>query len=359
LARKPFKVQAVANLLGITVDSVRRDTEEAGITVERQSGDGPKTRLYTIENIYELAHFRAKKNKLVPKKKVIFTVYAPKGGVGKTTNTSNFGCIFPLMGLRTLVVDLDFQANLSMSYGYDSEMTHAQAIESNLPISTCIDYHFGNLFPQWQQSEIPKLNDVLKKPYGEFGPHLIPAEVSLDRLEALFTLDALMSKQPDLAIAKLLLDGRSGRNKDFDLSQYDVIIFDAPPAKNKTTGGALLASDYVVAPVSMEKYSTKSISYLSHVLKTMKADLGKFPELVILGNFYDKTRLRVATQVLTLTEEYRDHWLDKQISSSEEFKKVLSSDDYELPLALAKPSSNASAELRSVAQSLIARMGVL
>jgi chromosome partitioning protein len=69
LSSKPFKVQAVANLLGITVDAVRRDSEEAGIQVARQAGDGPKTRLFTIQNIYELAAFRAKKTLIKPKKR--------------------------------------------------------------------------------------------------------------------------------------------------------------------------------------------------------------------------------------------------------------------------------------------------
>ncbi|WP_423680193.1 MULTISPECIES: ParA family protein [unclassified Undibacterium] len=359
MSSKPFKVQAVANLLGITVDAVRRDSEEAGIQVARQAGDGPKTRLFTIQNIYELAAFRAKKTLVKPKKKVIMTVYAPKGGVGKTTIASNLSSIFPLLGLKTLVIDLDFQANLSMSFGYDAEMTHEEAIEVNKPVETCVDFHFGNLLPQWQQSTTPSLDSVLKKPYGEFGPHLIPAEVSLDRLEALFTLDAIMSKQPELAIAKFLHEGRSGQNVNLDLSQYDIIIFDAPPAKNQTTRGALLASDFVLAPVSMEKYSTKSVSYLSKVLSEMESSLGKYPELIILGNFFDATRVRVAAQVLALTNQYKNAWLNKTIGSSEEFKKVLSSDDYELPLALAKPSAQSALELRSVAQALIEKMGIL
>jgi chromosome partitioning protein len=37
-----------------------------------------------------------------------------------------------------------------------------------------------------------------------------------------------MSKKPELAIA-LLAENRSGKNKQIDLSQYDVIMFDAPP----------------------------------------------------------------------------------------------------------------------------------
>lgn len=359
MPRKPFKVQAVATLLGISVDAVRRDSEEAGLQIERQPGDGPKTRLFSIENIYDIAAFRAKKYNLVAKNKRIITVYAPKGGVGKTTQTSNLAAIFALMGLKVLVADLDFQANLTISYGYDPELTREEAMVNGFPLATCVDFHLGHLLPQWQgNSPTPKLSDVIKKPFGENGPHLIPSEVTLDRLEALFTVDAIMSKKPELAIARFLAEGRSGRNKDVDLSMYDVIMFDAPPAKNQTTRGALLASDFVIAPVSMEKYSTKSVSYLAGVLNEMEVEYGKFPELTILGNFFDMTRVRVAAQVIALTKQYPDAWLDTQISSSEEFKKVLS-DDEGMPLALARPSSTAAKELRDVAKSLIKKMEIL
>ncbi|WP_426197595.1 ParA family protein [Massilia sp. DWR3-1-1] len=357
--RKPFKVQAVATLLGISVDAVRRDSDDAGLQIERQAGDGPKTRLFSAENIFDLAAYRAKKYGITAKIKRIVTVYAPKGGVGKTTKASNLAVTWALMGLKVLVIDLDFQANLTISYGYDPELTHDEAADSNLPLSTCVDYHFGHLLPQWQgDGGGATLGQVIKKPFGENGPHLIPSEVTLDRLEALFTVDAIMSKKPELAIARWLASSRTGINKDIDLSSYDIIMFDAPPAKNQTTRGALLASDFVIAPVSMEKYSTKSVSYLAGVLAEMNSEHGKYPALIILGNFYDMTRVRVAAQVLTLTKQYPDAWLNKQVSSSEEFRKVLS-DEEGMPLALARPSSTAAHEIRDVTKALTEKMGIL
>lgn len=354
--QKQFKVQAVATLLGLSVDQVRRDSDEAEIEVERQAGNGPKTRLFSVENIFDLAAFRAKKHGTRPTKKKILTIYAPKGGVGKTTQSSNIAATLALLGLRVLAIDLDFQANLTISYGYDPELTHEEAAQENIPVGTCVDYHLGHLLPQWQTNgQTLTLADVIKKPYGENGPHLIPSEVTLDRLEALFTVEAIMNKKPDLAIAKFLADGLSGKNKNIDLSQYDVILFDAPPAKNQTTRGALLASDFVMAPVSMEKYSTKSVSYLAGVLGEMEETHGKYPQLMILGNFYDMTRVRVAAQVIALTSKYPKAWLDKQVSTSEEFKKVLD-DEEGLPLVLARPNSSAAGELRAVTKAILEKM---
>jgi len=362
LTQRTFKVQAVAMLLGTTVDTVRRDTEAAGIEVARQSGNGPQTRLFTLENIYDLAAYRAKKTGFKPKRQIIFTVYAPKGGVGKTTGSSNLGVVLPLSGLRVLLIDLDFQGNLTMSYGYDSELTPEEAAEAGVPVDRCIEYHFGHLMPNWPtKGERPTLKQVLKMPYGPNGPHVIPAEVTLDRLDDVFTLQALSSQRPELAIAKWIHDGQNGKNPDVDLSQYDVIIFDAAPAKSKTTRAALVASDYVVAPVSMEKYSTKSVSYLSSVLTAMKEDVGRYPELVLLRNFFDAARPRVMSQVAKLQSNYPNAWLNATISTSEEFRKVLSDDENEvdLPLALAKPSSKSANELRAVAAALMQKMGVI
>lgn len=359
MGRKTFKVQGVAKLLGISVDSVRRDADEAGLQIERQGGSGPKTRIFTVENVFDLAAHRGRKYGLTPKSKRILTVYAPKGGVGKTTISSNIACILALMGLRVLVIDLDFQANLTISFGYDPELTPEEATTAGLPQSTCVEYHLGHLLPQWQQNGmVQPLAKVIKKPFGENGPHLIPSEVTLDRLEALFTVDAIMGKKPELAIARWLDEGLSGSNPNLDLSQYDIVMFDAPPAKNQTTRGALLASDFAVAPVSMERYSTKSVSYLADVIGEMKNTYSKFPQLSVLGNFFDAKRVRVAAQVIALTSKYPEAWMDNQISSSEEFKKVLDDDDG-LPLALARPTSTPADELRAATRELVERMAML
>lgn len=359
--RKPFKVQAIAQFLDTTVDSVRRYVDESEITIQRQE-TGPKTRLFSIENLYDLAYWRAfqrdqpNKQKSKPPKKKILTIYAPKGGVGKTTLAYNLASLFPLLGLRTLVIDLDFQSNLTLAFGYDSELTIEEASEVGVPTTDVIEYHFGNLMPDWPKGR-QSLNSVVKKPFGANGPHLIPADLTLDRLDTMFTYDALEGRHADMKIASLLSEGLNGKNPQFDLTDYDIILFDAAPAKNRMTRGALLASDFVITPVSMEKFSTKGLSYLSIVLSEMREQFNRSPELCIVGNFFDHSRIRVINQMMTITSEYKNAWLDATIRRSEDFPKLLASDD-SLPLILSKPSGDAAKELRGVAKSLIERMGV-
>lgn len=357
--RKPFKVQAIAHLLGTTVDAVRRSVDEAGIQVERQE-NGPKTRLFSAENLFELANWRHRgreKSKDPVQRKVVATVYAPKGGVGKTTMAANLACLFQLFGARTLVIDLDFQSNLTLFYGYDSEITLEEALANQKSPDCVVERHFGNLVPDWPAGR-SALADVIKKPYGEFGPHLIPADLTLDRLDTMLTFDAIEGRKADFKIASMLQEGMSGKNPFFDLSKYDVILFDAAPAKNRMTRGALLASDFVISPVSMEKFSTKALSYLSSVLGDMREQVDRSPELVIVGNFFDSTKLRVMAQMMTIANTYQGALLGQTIRRSEEFPKTLTLDDT-LPLALSKHSSEPARELQLVALALLERMGVL
>ncbi len=358
MSRK-HKVQAVANLLDTTVDSVRRYLVEAGIEVERQE-NGPRTRQFSLENIFDLAAWRQKhRPKTKIKKRCIATIYAPKGGVGKTTIAANLACIFPLMGIRTLIVDLDFQANLTLAMGYDSELTTEEAAADGVDQEQVVEAHFGNLMPGWPYGR-SKLADVIKKPFGENGPHLIPSDLTLDRLDTILTYDAIEGRKSDIKIAAMLQEGLSGSNPDFDLSKYDLILFDAAPAKNKMTRGALLASDYVISPVSMEKFSTKAISYLSSVLGDMREDLGRSPELIVVGNFHTLNRLRVINQMSVLSKEYPDALLGNVIRRSEEFPKTLSDENDDLPpLALAKPTTEPANELRTVAKELLEKMGIV
>ena len=356
--QKHYKVQAAAQLLDTTVDSVRRYVEDAGVSVERQE-HGPRTRQFTIENVFDLAAWRqAHRPKVKVKKRAIATIYAPKGGVGKTTITANLACLFPLMGIRTLVIDLDFQANLTLAFGYGSELTMEEARETGVSPEQVVESHFGNLVPGWPGGRMA-LKDVLKKPFGESGPHLIPADLTLDRLDTILTYDALEGRKSDLKIAALIQEGLSGKNSDFDLREYDLILFDAAPAKNRMTRGALLASDFVISPVSMEKFSTKAISYLSSVLQDMHDAVGRSPELVVVGNFHTPNRLRVINQMAVLAKEYPGALLDTVIRRSEEFPKTLSEEDDLPPLALAKPNCEAVEELRAVAKALLVKLGVI
>ncbi|WP_143325702.1 ParA family protein [Paraburkholderia ribeironis] len=356
MATKPFKVQAAAHLLATSSDTVRRMVDESGIEVTRQEG-GPGTRLFSIENIFELARYRAKRRSKTRKnKQVVATVYAPNGSVGKTTLASNFGTIFALKGFRTLIIDLDFRSNLTLSFGYDSELTPEEAADAGISQSRIVEYHFGNLIPNYPAGRV-RLQETIKKPFGEYGPHIVPADLNLDRLDTMLAYGTLEGRNSDLILAELIRDGLSKKDPDFDVSDYDIILFDAAPAKNRITRGALLASNYVISPVSMEKFSTKALSYLSSVMTEIREQFDRNPELIIVGNFFDPNRVRVLGQLMTCTQAYRDAWLERSIRRSGDFSKAIPGES-EIPVILSKPNGQAATDLLESANALLKRMGL-
>ncbi|MDQ7980381.1 ParA family protein [Paraburkholderia sp. SARCC-3016] len=357
MPNKPYKVQAAAQLLATTTDTVRRMIDESGVQVMRQES-GSKTRLFSIENIFELAAYRANRRKLksVRKDPVVVTMYAPKRGFGTTMFASNFGILFSLKGFRTLIIDLDFQAKLTHNFGYDSELTPEEAAEGTNP-TKLVEYHFGHVTPNYPMGRVA-LHKVIKKPFGEYGPHVVPADLSLDKLDEVLTYGTTEGKSNDLAFARLIMEGSSKEDENFDVSNYDIVLFDAAPAMNRITRSALLAADYVVSPVSIENFSSKGLAYLSNAMKEIKSQSERNPELILVGNFFDPNRVRVMGRLMAITQTYEDAWLDHSIQSSEDFSKALNG-GLDLPLVLSLPGSQTAAELSASADELLVRMGLI
>ena len=351
---KKLKIQMVSKILDTSNDTIRRASEECGTEVERQE-TGPKTRLFTYENVYDIASSIAAKKKRQKinkdKRPVLMTVYAPKGGVGKTTLASNLACLFPLLGYKTLVIDLDFQANLTMSFDYDSELTIEEAEEMDVSKEKIIEYHFGHLLKDWPTGT-KTFAEVVKKPYGENGPHLIPADLNLDQLDATLTVASLSQGDGDFKIAEYF---EENFEKNGVLSSYDLIIFDAAPAKNRITRNALFASDYVISPISMEKFSTKGLSYLSVTLDQMNRKYKRSPLLIVVGNFYTPKRTRVLHQLTVVKSSYVNHMIGCYISRSEDFPKALG-EEFSAPVVLSKPFSESVKQINAVAKEILDTM---
>lgn len=351
-----FRVSTAAKALGSgCAETLRRDAVRAGVQVELHKTGTRQARAFYPKDLFDIARYRLNRIEGRKPERAVMSVWNPKGGIGKTTISANLAVLYALMGLRVLIVDLDFQGSLTQSFGYDSDITPEEAEAYGVPEDKTVQHTIANLLPT--SAEARKLEDTIKKPWGDAGPHLVPADLMLDHLDYLLLAVTLQGNQSDLIIAQWIADSRSGKNKLCDLSGYDVILFDCPPSKNRLTRAALLASDMIVSPVRFDYFSSKSLSYLVQVLKDMERVYGFRPDLSIVGNEHDAGRVRSALHVTSLARTYGDALLAQTIRRSEDFHRALDSED-RIPVALAKPTSPAADDLREVARILLQRLNI-
>lgn len=154
----------------------------------------------------------------------VIAVANHKGGVGKTTTTLTTASILAKQGYKVLCVDLDAQANLTLSLlREDAEYdTIADAItqEKDLPIV--------NVFENFD---------------------IVPSSLSLTRLEL-----ALMGvMQREYVISDKLKPLKS---------KYDFIFLDCPPALGIFTVNALVAADYALITMTPEVLPYKGLGSL-------------------------------------------------------------------------------------------------
>ena len=350
-----YRATSAAVALGLAPETVRRNADEAGVSLERKHSGATYTRIFKPDDLFHIAKWRMKKYGPKPSRSVTLSVWGPKGGIGKTTLSANLAVDLCLHGLRVLVIDLDFQGSLGLSFGYDSDITFEDAQEQGVSPDKVVEYTIGDIIPYINDPQ--PLEKVVKKPYGEDGPHLIPADIMLDHVGQLFLMRTLEGAHSDIFIGRWIQEGRSGLIKDCDLSQYDVILFDCPPAKNRLTRSALLASDHVISPVNFEIYSTKAISYLARVFTDMQKTHARHPSLTIVGNEHDPSRIRSSLHVASIARQYGDAMINQTIRRSEDFYKALD-EEPRAPLLLARPKSPASEDIRKVTKILVNRVGI-
>lgn len=190
-------------------------------------------------------------------------VFNQKGGVGKPSIAVNLAAISAHQGLKTLLIDLDPQAN-SSQYLLGDDATYSSdkpALEPN------IENYFEDVLGNQQSKSLigNAIGSILKtrakglESYLHQSPFknldVIPASPSLGTLA-----HALESKHK---IYKL-------RDALQPLAEhYDRVFIDTPPAFNFFTLSALIAADRVLIPFDCDVFSKRALQTLiENVIET-------------------------------------------------------------------------------------------
>ncbi len=174
-------------------------------------------------------------------------VFNKKGGVGKTTITCNLAAVSAATGKKTLVIDLDPQANASkylMSQDFqtvkDSGKTIMEFFKGTLDTGSA--FGFSPFFSHLDKSE-PAANSYIHETLFK-NLYIIPSHPDLPDIEA-----QLVNKHKIYKLRDML--------KTFN--DFDAVFIDTPPAMNFFSQSALIAASRCLIPFDCDAFSKDAI----------------------------------------------------------------------------------------------------
>lgn len=195
-------------------------------------------------------------------------VFNQKGGVGKSTITSNLAAIAAASGRRVLVIDLDCQGNTTRYLlGDAADEAHAGSAA------------FFAQTLKFSVKEVDTADFVVASPWDNLD--VMPASAELDELHG-----KLESRYKIYKLQKALeaLQQQDGR--------YDEIWIDTPPALNFYTRSALIAAQGCLIPFDCDDFSRRALYGLLESVEEIRADHA--PELSVEGIIVNQFQARAA-----------------------------------------------------------------
>ena len=249
----------------------------------------------------------------------IISIINYKGGVGKTTVTSNLAGELAYRGKKVLLLDMDAQASLTFSF------VTPDFWDTNLKDSKTIKNYFDKIC----QSEptIP-LDDLVIKPINVnrqlnnkgcidlIASHLGLINVDLELATLLGGANMKQTKKNYIKVHGKLRD----EIEQFAKDKYDVVLIDCPPNFNIVTKNALIASNLILIPAKPDYLSTLGIDYLHRSVNQL---IQEFNEYASIDQNIESATPKFLGVVFTMIQIYNNDPISAQQQYISQTKRQL------------------------------------
>ncbi|HXH55334.1 MAG TPA: ParA family protein [Gammaproteobacteria bacterium] len=224
----------------------------------------------------------------------VIAFHIVKGGTGKTSLVYEFAVRASLYGANVLCVDMDQQGNLTEAF-----QANAEAQERPVMIDVLAD-------------DVPLEDCILAVAPGI---DLLPSRFENAMLDEII-------RAKGLGIEKVYREPFQ-RLKN----RYDLIVIDCPPSLGLSVAAIALSSDYLVAPVTPEKFALSGLE-LAYQSMTELQMLHNIP--IRFGIVFNKIETRTTLSQLTLKfllkhSKFADLLLKRSVRFSQEFPNAIAS----------------------------------
>lgn len=240
-----------------------------------------------------------------------------KGGVAKTTTCLSLGASLAEMGYSVLLIDLDPQAHLTLSFDITPKKLRRTVCDAFLANNSLLSVS--------RESAI-------------FGLDIVPANQELALIDKLIN----RKKEYQYYLKKRL----AAMGEDY----YEFIIIDCPPSFNALTLNALTAADLLIIPVQCEYYAARSLRRIVRLARLVQVKTNPNLTYQMLVTMYDR-RNKICQIIFNQMQQELSHILYQTIIEVD--TKLKESPVFGQPITHYAPYTRGAQQYRALAKELV------